>query len=149
MTSSSFHPTTLHSHLRVPPILTLLPHTRTLPPVTLLTPDLTPTRHTSIPGRHPHVRTFQDHAESTNCNLNNGEDGQRGTRTDLKHWHMDDRPARTHVTRGGGVRHHLSVTMMGGGDLGLTLGIDLFRKSVVFLPLRVPVTAYAGAVYGV
>jgi len=48
-----------------------------------------------LPGRQQHARTFQDHAESTSCNLNSGGDGQRGTRTDLKH--MKDRQARARV----------------------------------------------------
>ena len=71
-----FPPSTPH-HSHLPPNHTLPPHTRTLPPVTQdLTPHLTPTHHTSIPGRQPHVRIFQDHAESTSFNLNSGGDGQ-------------------------------------------------------------------------
>ena len=63
VTSPSFHPTTLfsllsHNH-------TLPPHNHTLPSVTQdLTPDLTPTHHTCIPGTPPHTRTYHDHAES-------------------------------------------------------------------------------------
>jgi len=110
-----FHPTKLHSHL--PPNHSLRPHTCTLPPVTQdLTPDLTPTHHISFPGRQSHAQTFQDNTESTSCNLNSGGECQHGTRTDLKH--MEDRQAHAQVTRGVGVRHHLSVPMRGGEDLG-------------------------------
>jgi len=81
------------------------PHTHTLPPIRYnLTPDFSPTRHTSIPGRQPHVRTFQDHAESISCNpgLNSGGNDQRGTRTDLKYMQNYGRQTRARVTRGGG-----------------------------------------------
>jgi len=101
VTSPSFHPTTLHSHLRVPPDHNLPRQTRTLPPVTqVLRPDITPTHHISILGRHQYVRTFQDHFESTIFNLNCGGEGQRGTCTDLKH--MEDRQACARVTGGKG-----------------------------------------------
>ena len=52
VTSHSFHPTTLYSHL--PPNHTIQPHTQTLPPVTQdLTPDLTPTHHVDITRPRP------------------------------------------------------------------------------------------------
>jgi len=115
VTPTSFHPTAPHCH--VPPNHTIPPHNRTLPPVTQdLTPELTSTHHTCIPGTQLHAQTSQNQAESTSFNLNCCEDDWQGTRTDLRY--MEDKSARARVTRGGGVRHHLSVSRRRGGDLG-------------------------------
>jgi len=69
-----------------------------------------------LPG---YAQTFQDHAESTSCNLNSGGDGRRDTRTDLKH--VEDRQVRARVTPGGGGQtdHTRSGDTTGGGETTL------------------------------
>jgi len=117
VTSPSFNPTTLHPQF--------LPN-HTLPQIPALYhlslktshPNSHPLwHHIFIPGGQLHVRIFQDHAESTSCNLNSSKDGQRGTRTDPR-THARQTSTRSGDT-GGGVRHHLSVSMrVGESDLG-------------------------------
>ena len=70
-----------------------------------------------LSGRQRYARTFQDHAESTSCNIKSGADGWHGTLARIDLQHLQDRKARAEVTRDGGVRHRMSVSTRGGGDL--------------------------------
>jgi len=86
-----------------------------------------PSRLTTVRTDLPRPRWFQDHAGSTSCNLKNGGDGRRGTRTDLNATGEGGQTDHTRSgdTVGGGRQRHF-VSMKGEGDLGEYIICQLF-----------------------